>query len=179
MARLIEDLLALSKVSQVPLAAHRVSASDIVQRALEQLAPLRQGRALELSVEELPDCLAEPVLLEQVFVNLIGNALKYSRGREPARIVIGCRTDAATSEPVFFVKDNGAGFDMRYADKLFGVFQRLHRPEDYEGTGVGLAIVHRIIGRLGGRIWAEAEPDKGATFYFTLGGASTWLPAAA
>ncbi len=179
MSRLIDDLLALSKVGHQRLETQMVSTSDIVRRALEQLAPQLQGRAVELSMGELPECLAEPILLEQVFVNLIGNALKYSRGREPARIVIGARSDASTMETVFFVRDNGVGFDMRYADKLFGVFQRLHRPQDYEGTGVGLAIVHRIIRRLGGRVWAEAEPDKGASFYFTLGGASSWLPTAA
>ncbi len=179
MSRLIDDLLALSKVGHQRLETRSVSTSGAVQRALEQLAPHLQGRAVELSIGKLPECVAEPVLLEQVFVNLIGNALKYSRGREPARIVIGCQSDPGTKESVFFVKDNGVGFDMQYADKLFGVFQRLHRPDEYEGTGVGLAIVHRIIGRFGGRVWAEAEPEKGATFYFTLGDARTWLPAAA
>jgi len=179
MSRLINDLLALSKVGHQRLETQTVSTSGAVQRALDQLAPQLQGRAVELSIDELPECLAEPVLLEQVFVNLIGNALKYSRGREPARIVIGCQSDPATKEAAFFVKDNGVGFDMQYAGKLFGVFQRLHRPDEYEGTGVGLAIVHRIIARFGGRVWAEAEPEKGATFYFTLGGARTWLPTAA
>jgi PAS domain S-box-containing protein len=179
MSRLIDDLLALSKVGHQRVETEVVSTSDAVRRALDQLAPQLQGRAVELSVGELPECVAEPVLLEQVFVNLIGNALKYSRGREPARIVIGCQSDPGTKEWVFFVKDNGVGFDMQYADKLFGVFQRLHRPDQYEGTGVGLAIVHRIIARLGGRVWAESEPEKGATFYFTLGGAKTWLPTAA
>jgi light-regulated signal transduction histidine kinase (bacteriophytochrome) len=138
-----------------------------------------QDRAVELLVGELPACLADPGLLEQVFVNLVGNALKYSRGRQPSRIEIGCQSDAKSGDMVFFIKDNGVGFDMRYADKLFGVFQRLHAAEEFEGTGVGLAIVHRIIARHGGRVWAEAEPDKGATFYFTLGGAPAWLPTAA
>ena len=179
MSRLIDDLLALSRVGHQRLETQTVSTSGAVQRALDQLAPQLQGRAVELAIAELPECFAEPVLLEQVLVNLIGNALKYSRGREPARIVIGCQSDPGTKESVFFVKDNGVGFDMQYADKLFGVFQRLHRPDEYEGTGVGLAIVHRIIGRFGGRVWAEAEPEKGATFYFTLGGARTWLPTAA
>ncbi|TMC41302.1 MAG: PAS domain S-box protein [Chloroflexi bacterium] len=179
MSQLIDDLLALSRISHQRLETRMVSTSDIVKRALAQLDPMLQGRAVELSIEALPDCVAEPTLLEQVFANLIGNALKYSRGREPARIIIGSRSDGDASETVFFVKDNGVGFDMRYADKLFGVFQRLHRPEEYEGTGVGLAIVHRIIGRLGGRVWAEAEPDKGASFFFALGGARTSVSKAA
>jgi PAS domain S-box-containing protein len=179
MGHLIDDLLLLSRVSRLPLDPHKLATSKVVQRALDQLAPQLEGRTVELSVGELPECLAEPTLLEQVFVNLISNALKYSRGREPARIEIGCRFDGDSREAVFFVKDNGVGFDLRYADKLFGVFQRLHRAEDYEGTGVGLAIVKRIIARHGGRVWAEAEPDKGASFYFTLGGEKACLPTAA
>ena len=179
MARLIDDMLALSRVSGQRPEAQMVATAEVVRRAIDQLAPQMQDRAVELSVGELPACLAEPGLLEQVYVNLIGNALKYSRGRQPSRIEIGCHPDAKSGEMVFFIKDNGVGFDMRYADKLFGVFQRLHGAEEFEGTGVGLAIVQRIIARHGGRVWAEAEPDKGATFYFTLGGAPVWLATAA
>jgi signal transduction histidine kinase len=122
----------------------------------------------------LPDCQGDPSLLKQVFLNLLSNALKYSRHNANARVEIGClpQIDMAGEPPlrdVYYVKDNGVGFDMQFVDKLFGVFQRLHRAGEYEGTGVGLAIVHRIIARHGGRIWAESEPDKGATFYLTIG----------
>jgi len=122
---------------------------------------------VEVRLGKLPACVGDAALLRQVWMNLLSNAVKYSRKRYCARIEIGARRDGAAD--IFFVRDNGTGFDMRFADKLFGVFQRLHRVEDYEGTGVGLAIVQRIILRHGGRVWAEAAPDQGATFSFTLG----------
>jgi light-regulated signal transduction histidine kinase (bacteriophytochrome) len=127
---------------------------------------------VEVTVDALPVSVGDPVLLKQVWLNLISNALKYSRNREKSLVHIGSETiDGVVT---LFIRDNGTGFDMRYADKLFGVFQRFHRAEDYEGTGVGLAIAHRIIQRHGGRIWAEAAVDRGATFHFTLqGGAKT------
>ena len=122
--------------------------------------------AVEVDIGDLPACQADPRLLKQVYANLLGNALKFSQYRDPAVIRAGAeRRDGAT---VYFVADNGAGFDMRYADKLFGVFQRLHRADEYEGTGVGLAIVQRIVHRHGGEVWAEAAPGEGATFFFTL-----------
>jgi len=161
-------LLTFSRLSRQPLNKEPVVPANLVRRVLSDLSGEQEGRQVEIVVGELPTCQADPGLLKQVFANLLSNALKYTRQRDVARIEVGCAAqDGAT---VYFVKDNGAGFDMRYADKLFGVFQRLHRAEEFEGTGVGLAIVQRIIHRHGGRIWAEAEVDKGATFYFTLEG---------
>lgn len=118
-------------------------------------------------MSDLPCCQADPRLLRHVFMNLLSNALKFTRQREMAEIEIGCHRQDGT--PVYYVKDNGVGFDMRHAPRLFGAFQRLHRAEEYEGTGVGLAIVHRVVQRHGGRVWATAELDKGATFCFTVG----------
>ena len=173
MGRLVDDLLQFSRMGRQALNKQRVSVAAAVRRALEQLEPAMEGRAIEMTVGELPEAEADPTLLNQVFLNLIGNAVKYTKGKQSAHIEVGARTEA-NGEIVYFVRDNGAGFDMQYAHKLFGVFQRLHRAEDYEGTGVGLALVQRIISKHGGRIWAEAAVDKGATFFFTLGGAPTW-----
>lgn len=129
---------------------------------------MREGRQIDLRIGDLPPCEGDPTLLKQVWINLLSNALKYTQKRESAVIEIGCNPDRGRN--VYRVRDNGTGFDMRYAHKLFGVFQRLHRAEDYDGTGVGLAIVQRVINRHGGRVWAEAAVDQGATFYFTLEG---------
>jgi PAS domain S-box-containing protein len=167
MGTLIDDLLTFSRLSRLPLIQREVGVDRLVQDALKELAGQWEGRAVQITVGDLPPCLGDPALLKQVWINLISNALKYSRKRDPAIVEISCARQ--NDENVYCIRDNGAGFDMRYADKLFGVFQRLHRAEDYEGTGVGLAIVQRVIHRHGGRVWAEAAVDRGATFYFTLG----------
>jgi light-regulated signal transduction histidine kinase (bacteriophytochrome) len=169
MGHLVDDLLRFSRLGRQPLITRAVDTPALVRSALEQLAPALEGRQVELTVGDLPGCRGDPALLEQIFINLIGNAIKYTRGRVLARIEVAARP-GEDGEPIYYVRDNGAGFDMQYVHKLFGVFQRLHRSEDYEGTGVGLAIVQRIVHRHGGRVWAEAEVDKGATFSFTLGG---------
>ncbi|HKV29813.1 MAG TPA: ATP-binding protein [Candidatus Dormibacteraeota bacterium] len=174
MGQLVDDLLAFSRLGRQAMRTQAVSIRRIVDRSLEQLAPALEGRQVEVVIGELPDAECDAALVEQVFVNLLSNAFKYSRKREDARVEVGVLNAGATEGPTYFVRDNGAGFDMEYAGKLFGVFQRMHRSEDFEGTGVGLAIVHRIVERHGGRIWAEAKVDAGATFYFTLKGAQEW-----
>jgi PAS domain S-box-containing protein len=178
MGRLVDDLLQFSRMGRQQLNKQPVSANSLVRRALEQLQPVLEGRLVELTIGELPSVEADASLLQQVFLNLIGNAIKYTKGREPARIEVGALTEP-NGDLVYFVKDNGAGFDMQYAHKLFGVFQRLHRAEEYEGTGVGLALVHRIITKHGGRVWADAAVGNGATFFFTVGGAPAWESKAA
>jgi light-regulated signal transduction histidine kinase (bacteriophytochrome) len=167
MGCLIDDLLSFSRLSRQALVRQLVAPVEVVQQALEDLRTEQEGRRIEMVIGELPQCQADPALLKQVYMNFLTNALKFTRKREEARIEIGCQQ--VNGEWIYFVKDNGVGFDMRYANKLFGVFQRLHDAKEYEGTGVGLAIVQRIILRHGGRLWAEAEVDKGASFYFTLG----------
>jgi PAS domain S-box-containing protein len=167
MGRLIDDLLNFSRLGRQPLSKQAVDTAKLVQQVLDSLNSEQEGRRVEISIGELPVCQGDPALLRQVWINLLSNALKFTRQREMARIEIGCQTNA-DGEPVYFVKDNGVGFDMQYAGKLFGVFQRLHRAEEFEGAGVGLAIVQRIVRRHGGRVWAEAEPGGGATFYYTL-----------
>lgn len=166
MGRLIDDLLAFSRLGRQPLRKQPVDLTTLVRQTLTDLLAETGGRSIELVVADLPPCEADPALLKQVLINLLSNAIKFTSKRPRAQIEIGCI--AGQHAPVYFVKDNGAGFDLQYADKLFGVFQRLHRAEDYEGTGVGLAIVRRVIERHGGHIWAESAIDDGATFYFTL-----------
>jgi signal transduction histidine kinase len=170
MGRLLDDLLKLSRVSRQPLKRRAVSPQAIVQQCLTELRPQEEGRRVEVTVTELPECQADPALLKQVWISLLSNAFKYTRKRESARIEVGAQTREQTpGVTIYFVKDNGVGFEMQYADKLFGVFQRMHCAEDYEGTGIGLAIVQRILERHGGHAWADAAVDQGATFFFTLG----------
>ena len=170
MGLLIDDLLAFSRLSRQPLNKQLVRPADLVRQCVDELRAEQQGRRVQIAIGDLPACQADPALLKHVWMNLMSNALKYTRKQEVAVIEVGSREQAGAC--VYFVKDNGVGIDMQYADKLFGVFQRLHRPEDYEGTGVGLAIVQRVIHRHGGRVWAEAAVNKGATFYFTFEGAT-------
>jgi len=170
MGQLVDDLLSLAQLGRRDLTLRTSGLKPLVGEVIAELAPECAGRLIEWKMGDLPSMECDPTLIRQVFQNLIGNALKYSRPRSPAVIEIGQIQE--NGRPVIFVRDNGVGFSMKYANKLFGVFQRLHRAEDFEGTGVGLATAHRIVRKHGGRIWAEAELDKGATFYFTLGGSS-------
>jgi len=168
MGELIDALLAFSRLGRQAVNRQTVDMMALVQSVMDELKSLRDGRLIEMKVENLPPCQGDPILLKQVWVNLISNAIKYTRDRNPAMIEIGCQSEPDGN--VYYVRDNGAGFNMQYVNKLFGVFQRLHRSDEFEGTGVGLAIVQRIIHRHGGRIWAEAEENRGATFYFTFEG---------
>jgi PAS domain S-box-containing protein len=168
MSNLIDNLLSFSRLSRQPLKKQSIDPKPLVEQSLELLTSDRDSRDIRIDIHDLPPCEADPTLLKQVFVNLLSNAIKFTSKKEHAIIEVGCL--AENNENIYYVRDNGVGFDMQYAHKLFGVFQRLHRTEEYEGTGVGLAIVQRIIFRHGGRIWAMSEPDKGATFCFTLKG---------
>jgi PAS domain S-box-containing protein len=167
MGALIDDLLGFSRLGrQSPSKPVVVDMDRLVREAVEELSSERQGRQVEVRVAHMPRTKGDGALLKQVWLNLLSNALKYTRKRHAAVVEIGSAME--NGETVYFVRDNGTGFDMRYAHKLFGVFQRLHRAEDFEGTGVGLAIVQRIVHRHGGRVWGEAAVDRGATFRFTL-----------
>jgi PAS domain S-box-containing protein len=166
MGELIDDLLAFSRLSRQPLSLSPVDTHNLVRQCLEDLESTHKDRVIEFSVGELPFCLGDRSLLKQVWTNLLSNAIKFTGDRQCATVQIGAQF--VPGKVVYFIKDNGAGFDMKYANKLFGVFQRLHRNDEFEGTGVGLAIVQRIVHRHGGRVWADAVLDQGATFYFTL-----------
>lgn len=166
MGQLIDDLLAFSRLGRSELNKSRISMDEMVSSILEEQKKYEKGREMEINISPMPFAHADHTTIRQVWVNLISNALKYSRQRSKTIIQIGSMEK--NSETVYFVKDNGAGFNMKYYDKLFGVFQRLHSHTEFEGTGVGLAIVQRIVSRHGGKVWAEAKVDEGATFYFTL-----------
>ncbi|MGB9008536.1 MAG: ATP-binding protein [Candidatus Acidiferrales bacterium] len=166
MGNLIDDLLKLARVGQQVLDLKPVCLGDLVAQVRAEFEADTHGRQIRWNVAELPRVICDEGLIKQVFSNLIGNAIKYTRRTSDVVIEVG--QTLAGDTPAFFVRDNGAGFDMKYADKLFAAFQRLHTDAEFEGTGIGLATVRRIVHRHGGRIWTEAEPCKGATFYFTL-----------
>jgi PAS domain S-box-containing protein len=167
MGDLIDDLLAFSRIGRAETRQTMVRLEQLVQEVLTELRPDTGGRDIVWKVAELPSAFGDRSMLRVAFVNLIGNAVKFTRTRARAEIEIGCRNQSL-NQIVVFVRDNGVGFDMKYANKLFGVFQRLHPAEAFEGTGIGLATVQRIVHRHGGRVWAEAAVDRGATFFFEL-----------
>ncbi len=166
MNALIEDLLRFSRLGTQSLSKKPVNIANLVHEVLDELGRDREGRQIEIQLGDLPDCVGDHALIKQLFVNLLSNAFKFTGHREKAVIEIGCAEDHGSN--VYFVRDNGAGFDVSKARQLFGVFQRFHSQHEFEGTGVGLSIVQRIVVRHGGRIWAEAEVEKGAVFHFIL-----------
>jgi light-regulated signal transduction histidine kinase (bacteriophytochrome) len=181
MGLLVDELLNLARVGRHALNRQLTRLNSIVTEVMAILQPESEGREVEWVIADLPAVECDPVLVKQIFQNLLANALKFTRPRADgngqtgtpptaSHTVIEVSQKEEDGQPVFMVRDNGVGFNMKYVDKLFGVFQRLHRAEDYEGTGIGLATVQRIVQKHGGRVWAEGEPDKGAAFYFTLGG---------
>lgn len=166
MGRLIDDLLSFSRMGRREMSFADVDMTAVARDVAEELRRLETARTIEVSVASLPATHGDPAMLRQVWVNLLSNAIKYTRPRAQAHIEVGCQADGA--ENIYSVKDNGVGFNMEYVGKLFGVFQRLHGPEEFEGTGVGLALAQRIVHRHGGRIWAEGKVNEGATFSFAL-----------
>jgi len=166
MGDLIDELLAFSRQNKMELNRTKVEVQSIVSEVIASLEDETRGRSIDWNVEVPIEVEADPSMLHLVFVNLLSNAIKYTKTKDTARIAVGFRI--LDDEMTFFVRDNGVGFDMKYVDKLFGVFQRLHRQEEFQGIGIGLANVKRIISRHGGRTWAEGKVNEGATFYFTL-----------
>ena len=167
MGDLIDDLLAFSRIGRAETKMTRVSLRQLVDEVVTEIDEETRGRDIAWKINALPVCYGDRSMLRLVIVNLVSNAVKFTRMRAQAEIEIGC-VEANENEVEVFFRDNGAGFDMQYADKLFGVFQRLHLPEEFEGTGIGLAIVQRIIHRHGGKVRADGAVDQGATFYISL-----------
>ncbi len=168
MERLIDDLLFFSRTGQKDMIFSEINMNELIGELIEEIKVMNDSRTLRFDVKELPSVHGDLPMFRQVFVNLISNAVKFTAPKDTAVIEIGCKSEG--KENVCYIKDNGVGFDMKYADKLFGVFQRLHGEDEFKGTGIGLAIVKRIIHRHGGRVWAEGKVNEGAAFYFTLPG---------
>lgn len=167
MSHLIDDLLAFSRIGRQPDAPETIDMQAMAQQVFDELAAMAPDRKLKLELRPLPPAIGTPSMIRQAWINLLNNAIKFTRERDPGVIEVGAQ-EGADGVPIYYVKDNGVGFDMRHAEKLFGVFERLHSVAGYEGTGIGLSLVKRIIQRHGGRIWADAEVGRGATFYFTM-----------
>src|SRR5258706_6504679 len=169
MGRLIDALLDFARLGREPLRTRPVELDDLVSQTIDELRSGLSGRTIDFVIGKLGTAVADPALLKQVLANLLGNAIKFTRDRNPAVVEVGCRREAETGGAnVYYVKDNDAGFDMRYSHKLFGGFQRLHRAEQYRATGVDPSLVQRVINRHGRRVWADSRPGEGATVYFTL-----------
>lgn len=166
MERLIDDLLVLSRTGSQPVTTEEIKMGEMAKDVFEELKRSELGRKITINLEVLPRAKVDPILMRQVWANLLSNAIKFTRSREEAIIDVRCKTE--NNMVVYSVKDNGVGFNMKYVDKLFQIFQRLHTRGEYEGTGVGLAITRRIIQRHDGKVWAEGKVDEGATFYFAL-----------
>jgi light-regulated signal transduction histidine kinase (bacteriophytochrome) len=167
MGTLIDDLLGFSRISRAEAHEAQVNLDQLVQEAISEIRQETDGREVVWTIGALPAWHGDRSMLRLVFVNLISNAVKFTRTRPQAEIEIGCK-EQRRGQVILFVRDNGVGFDMKYANKLFGVFQRLHSAEAFEGTGIGLATVQRIVHRHGGKVWAEGQVEQGATFYFSL-----------
>ncbi len=168
MDALLQDLLSFARLGPRALQKQTVSVAELVRQALPEVRAEHEGREVKITIDDSFVCEADPILLKSVFVNLLDNAFKYTRSRACPSIEVGICNVSPEGAPVFFVKDNGIGFDMKYAHNIFDPFKRLHAASAYEGTGLGLAIAQRVVERHGGRVWAEAEAGIGATFFFTL-----------
>ena len=168
MGELIDNLLAFSRLDRKEIKRAHVSMNSLKDEVIREIKPFCKDRNVQFNAEDLPDAQGDRAMFREIMTNLIANAFKFTRDRDPAVIEIGGKAEG--NENIYYVRDNGVGFDMKYAHKLFQVFQRLHSSKEFEGTGVGLAIVQRIVKKHGGRVWAEGEMGKGATVFFSIPG---------
>ncbi|HEX8277388.1 MAG TPA: ATP-binding protein, partial [Segetibacter sp.] len=166
MSELIDDLLTFSKMSRLEVVTGAVNMKELVEKCIHELLQIEKRKDYRITIQDLPNCKGDAKMLKQVLFNLLSNALKYTSKQSKPQIEVGAIDDLTSN--IYYVKDNGTGFDMKYSNKLFGVFQRLHRHDEFEGTGLGLALAKRIVTKHGGEIWGEAALNKGATFYFAI-----------